>query len=41
MIKVKERITEIFTVNKNNRCVLEELGNILVGGAYVPVGLGC
>lgn len=28
-------------VKKNNRHVLEELKNVLMGNAYLPVGRGC
>jgi len=31
----------ISTMKKNNRPVLEELGNVLKGEAYMPVGAGC
>jgi len=31
----------ISTMKKNNRSVLEELGNILKGEVYIPVLAGC
>lgn len=31
----------ISTMKKNNRSVLEELGNVLKGEVYVPVFVGC
>ncbi len=31
----------ISMVKKNNRHVLEELKNVLMGNAYLPVGRGC